>query len=630
MNAFTELRKSIQQRYRRSVDRDIALAENILDTSLLERPDIRLRLTARRLAGDPNSRDISAVIAETRDDPFILRYIADALEKLSSVDSAITLIRDSPLPMSVAISLAGDVGIPAFDPKEISRHLTDLASPALTASLGYIAVHPRGGYSPYLEDILRSPAPDFVLQAAGIALASVEEFSGYRREIVDYPRDEGYNPLVLQTVFYGDPTRPGRGGSGGIGTLVLRLGNTIASAGDGAVTFIPKNFGHSRGLPERQELLKGHLLYRFPVALGGEGPMAFLLHRPGISRAFRRTLEMTGLRPDVVHVRFLDDASLAVVRASKSMGLSTAVTLTPDPHRQLTGSEGGLHRLKNIEDFMVLHRIWVGDEMARVCRGLMGIGRDAMRKDIMAYFPDTSEIKGRVLASVDEGVPLNSGFVTGPPAVVSASGVVDSPRPIILCVGRLSPIKNFPAMAAAWAKGLWRSHNLLLIGGDMEHPNDEESRIIQEIRQQIATAPPGAQGRAVHLTGQNPETIQAVEAWLSERRSTTSPNLYVAPSLKEEFGLAILEAMGAGMVACAPIRGGAGTYIRSGVNGFLIDTRDADHLLRDIGRIVSDLRAQPRRWPAMGKAAKETVQSRYSLDVMARNYRHFYRSLHNA
>jgi hypothetical protein len=99
-------------------------------------------------------------------------------------------------------------------------------------------------------------------------------------------------------------------------------------------------------------------------------------------------------------------------------------------------------------------------------------------------------------------------------------------------------------MASAWTKGLWHSHNLLLIGGDMEHPSDEESRIIGEIRQQIAAAPPGAQGRAVHLTGQDPETIQAVEAWLAVRRSSSVPNLYVAPSLKEEFGLAILEAHG--------------------------------------------------------------------------------------
>jgi hypothetical protein len=67
---------------------------------------------------------------------------------------------------------------------------------------------------------------------------------------------------------------------------------------------------------------------------------------------------------------------------------------------------------------MVLHRIWVGDEMARECRGLMGIGRDAMRKDIMAYFPDTSGVRGRILASVDEGVPLNQDSGKNPPPVV--------------------------------------------------------------------------------------------------------------------------------------------------------------------------------------------------------------------
>ena len=49
--------------------------------------------------------------------------------------------------------------------------------------------------------------------------------------------------------------------------------------------------------------------------------------------------------------------------------------------------------------------------------------------------------------------------------------------------------------------------------------------------------------------------------------------VYVCGSLKEEFGLALIEALAAGLVVVGPDGGGPATYIEDGVTGFLVDTR---------------------------------------------------------
>ena len=59
--------------------------------------------------------------------------------------------------------------------------------------------------------------------------------------------------------------------------------------------------------------------------------------------------------------------------------------------------------------------------------------------------------------------------------------------------------------------------------------------------------------------------------------------IYVAASEKEEFGLAIVEALGSGLVVVAPRLGGASTYVEPGETGIITDTRSVIALRRAIG-----------------------------------------------
>ena len=86
-------------------------------------------------------------------------------------------------------------------------------------------------------------------------------------------------------------------------------------------------------------------------------------------------------------------------------------------------------------------------------------------------------------------------------------------------------------------------------------------------------------------------------------------------SLKEEFGLALIEAMATGLPVVAPDHGGPATYIEDGVTGFLVDTR-VPRAVADGITAAFDLTGQPGA-DARAARARGMVQDRFTLQAMA-------------
>ena len=86
--------------------------------------------------------------------------------------------------------------------------------------------------------------------------------------------------------------------------------------------------------------------------------------------------------------------------------------------------------------------------------------------------------------------------------------------------------------------------------------------------------------------------------------------VYVDGALKEEFGLAVIEAMAAGLVVVAPSTGGPPTYVDHGDTGILADPgADLSGAVHDAFALV-DL-------PGRAERARALVEERYSIDTMA-------------
>ena len=95
--------------------------------------------------------------------------------------------------------------------------------------------------------------------------------------------------------------------------------------------------------------------------------------------------------------------------------------------------------------------------------------------------------------------------------------------------------------------------------------------------------------------------------------SSRRPGVYACASVKEEFGLALLEAMASGLSVLGPASGGPPTYIDDGITGVLADTGTVSGLregLRRAGASRTD-----RRRAALATAK---VREHFTIEAMAR------------
>ena len=183
--------------------------------------------------------------------------------------------------------------------------------------------------------------------------------------------------------------------------------------------------------------------------------------------------------------------------------------------------------------------------------------------------------------------------------------------PILLSAGRFSEVKGLDRVAAAWAQDpdIRSKFNLVILGGDLEHPSEEERRVLESVRRNL-----GRHSGSVLLGGRSHRDVARLMAMtrIGLNGYLSPDGVYISGSAKEEFGLAIVEAMGAGLPVIAPRNGGPTTYVDQGFTGYLADTHDIEDLRRgirwaDVAR-SSEVRAD---------AARRLIRTRYSLSAMA-------------
>ena len=177
---------------------------------------------------------------------------------------------------------------------------------------------------------------------------------------------------------------------------------------------------------------------------------------------------------------------------------------------------------------------------------------------------------------------------------------VGTPR--ILFVGRLAPQKGVRDLVEATALLEDPSAQVLLVGDGPERPVLE-----REIRRL------GVADR-VHLLGFVPHgRVPAVLA---------HADLLVLPSLYEELGTILLEAMWAGLPIVASKTGGIPDVITDGVNGMLVPPGEPRALAGAIDRVL----AEPRPAQRLGQSARERARD-YDWNALADRVLNTYRDI---
>ncbi|MDQ4122240.1 MAG: glycosyltransferase family 4 protein [Acidobacteriota bacterium] len=103
-------------------------------------------------------------------------------------------------------------------------------------------------------------------------------------------------------------------------------------------------------------------------------------------------------------------------------------------------------------------------------------------------------------------------------------------------------------------------------------------------------------------------------------------DIFVLPSRHGEgLPIAMLEAMAAGCVVVVSEMASTGAVIENGVNGFLIEPRNAAQLAGRLKYLLENRTV----WEKLTKTARQTVEERFSLDVYIARLENIYREIKN-
>ncbi len=546
---------------------------------------------------------------------------------------------DDPAGRARLVDLLGVVGHPGVDDRLLRVAADeDESREARTAAIGALGERPV----PRAEKLLRSLATtddDLGVHAA----IAVDDLDAPRRP----RRDTGSAGLrVAQLSLAGELdrelSRGGRGDTGGVASLLVSLGDALArrddidhvlTIGRGAVTDVVAD----QLMPDDGNQAYGTVAF-------GDGsrpatsPSAGWEHLPTVERGIARVLRNREAI-DVLHLRMADVGTLAALTVAGQQDIELCFSLAPDPHNVIQSMQqrGELDRSSFIGHATRDH-VWF---RARLVEHLAAqVSRLALfpRTTDHDFFrlPDPSD-RARRAVVVSEGIDV--GMIRRAEAQLSDQGsraerpgdvLADlaarippsrSELPLLVSVGRLSPVKGMDRVVRAWAEdsGLRRSCTLVIAGGSLIDPSPTEASVLATIRELVADADRANSG--LILLGGRPRNEIArllVAAATGHGRSWAAGGVYVDGAYKEEFGLAVIEAMAAGLVVTAPDAGGPPTYVDHGDTGILVSPGD------DLGpaiRRAFELVDVPGR----ARRARSVVEERYSIDTMADRLTELYR-----
>lgn len=462
----------------------------------------------------------------------------------------------------------------------------------------------------------------------------------------------GYRPkgVIVAQIHLGaqlDPQlkRSGVGDTGGVATLLVKLGSALADTpGIDRVVTIGRGSPPSAWEkdPEQSDLDQDFA----SVALTEDEGTAFIDSWPArvaAERGIRRAFARHG-QPDVLHLRMADVGTLAAANVATTLGIPTVFSLAPDPHAVIAAREasGALDRGNFAAEDAAAH-LWFrvdlverltarADEvvlfprarLADEIRNLVGVDLTAER-DRFTVVPEGIDVAplrrsvaARDAAAGESGVPAEAPMSMALTDLLTQVAELSPTRhglPLVLSVGRLNELKGMARLVEAFAidPALRARATLVIVGGNLDDPSAVEAEELDRIARTVAAARDVRD--AIVLLGHRPNG--EIADLLGAVRHGAGPLIgpggaYACASRKEEFGLAIVEALAAGLPVVAPLVGGPATYVEDGKTGCLVDTTDPVSLARGV---VGALELADR--PGRADYVADAIARSYDISAMA-------------
>jgi glycosyltransferase involved in cell wall biosynthesis len=547
----------------------------------------------------------------------------------------------------------------------------DVGEHALVRSASVAGLGQRPGaarIAEVLDDLARGSDESLALQAR---LALIDLAGGSIRTRA------GEGPLTVAQLFLhadidAGLSAAGSGDNGGVATLLVRLGDAlVAGTADGPASDlletgadsgirsddVARVITMSRGsVPDAIASVadiashsEGHHFGRIPVLTPTVSSAAAWPQRIAARRGIRRILRAAG-RVDVLHLRMAEVGSLAASDVARDLDIPVVFTVAPDPHAviQSMDSAGSLTRATfgaadEREHFWFRARLvqrlasnanhtvlFPRPELRRDMRTLVGIDIDS-HPERHTIVPEGIDL-GVVDRAVGEAEAHAAGAepTAGLASLRSLLETLPEHRrglPLIVSVGRFHRVKGMAQIVASWQNSsAAQTANLLLIGGDLANPSADEREQLDAIDAVVPFAQHAERG--LLLPGHRPN--DTVARWVAAARTglpglNAGGGVYVCGSLKEEFGIALLEAMATGLLVVAPDGGGPATYVDDGVTGFLTRTWNREALSASIERALSAAAAETT--PDRRARSRAVVENDFTIQAMATSLTGVYRQV---
>jgi glycosyltransferase involved in cell wall biosynthesis len=192
----------------------------------------------------------------------------------------------------------------------------------------------------------------------------------------------------------------------------------------------------------------------------------------------------------------------------------------------------------------------------------------------------------------ESGVEGSVGYREDDLAALSGAG------PVLLYVGRYTEVKRIPLLIRAFARAreeVGERPALVLLGG---HPGEWEGEHPLAV---------------VRRTGAEDVFLAGWRGHDDLPSALNAADLLVLPSVHEQFGQVLVEAMACGLPVIAVRAHGPATIVDDGETGWLVEADDEDHMVRALVAAM----AEPERRRRMGEAAYAAIRERYGWPALA-------------
>jgi len=317
-------------------------------------------------------------------------------------------------------------------------------------------------------------------------------------------------------------------------------------------------------------------------------------------RIVRDVAPLSDLQAIYILTRFLKKGSFQIVHSiTPKAGLITAFSgwLARTPHRihwftgQVWVLKSGFQR-------------WVFKNLDRLVAKLntSSLVDSPSQLDFLVEQRVVSPVKAQVLGSGSIAGVDTRRFRPNPETRVATRaelGIVDPNAPIILFVGRLNHDKGIGTLVDAFSSQTIHPDSYLLLIGP-----DEENYV----------------PRILELLGERRKYVRYVPLTLEPEKYMVASDVFCLPSLREGFGLSIIEAGSSGLASVASRIYGITDAIQDGRTGILHNPGDVIGLTKSLNQILvnDELRI------GMGIAARERVKENWKCSKLQQALGNYY------